>query len=289
MLISLIIPTINRLKELEQFLSSLRDQQLGSHFSFQDIEVIIVDQNPDDCLLPVIEKFKSQFAVIHLRERPSGQSHAKNVGLRVSRGEYIAYPDDDCIYDPTTLEIALFSLRSLPSNTCIFGKSLHPISRREIFSSPYPKERFSIQHPHDPRILLAIQYCQFYPRTIAGNLEFDEEFCSGSTWGSGEETDHLIRFLERGGQAEFVPELVVYHPFQGHFEVPEQKLIRYAEGFGALCKKHGLHRILLVRSMKLLLASLFFMMSFQLHKSHWCYLTFINRLKGFQAYPNKKI
>ena len=41
---SLIVATKNRVSEIERFLSSLINQ------NYQNFEVIIVDQNPNDCL-----------------------------------------------------------------------------------------------------------------------------------------------------------------------------------------------------------------------------------------------
>jgi glycosyltransferase involved in cell wall biosynthesis len=287
MLLSLIIPTLNRVAELDRFLLHLRNQKLGDSLRFSEMEVIVVDQNPDDRLVPVLEKHGQELPIVRLRSESKGQSHAKNAGLRVSRGRYIAYPDDDCFYHHETLRTALDCFRRQPVNVCLFGQSLDPASGRGVFSSPYPAKGFSITKPKDPKILLAIQYCQFYPREIAGDLEFDEELCGGPQWGSAEETDHLVRFLKRGGRADFVPDLIVYHPFTGHFEIPKEKVVRYAHCFGSLCKKHKLYRILLQRSLRLLLASMVFLLSFRWHKCEWCLLTFIHRLRGYRMYSEK--
>ncbi len=87
---SLIVGTVNRVTELDRLLTSLSNQ------TYKDLEVIVVDQNSDDRLLPIISK-RHPFPITHLRAS-RGLSRARNLGLQVAKGEIIAIPDDDCWY-----------------------------------------------------------------------------------------------------------------------------------------------------------------------------------------------
>src|SRR5664279_2461370 len=87
---SLIVATIGRTMELDRLLESLRRQ------SQHELELIIVDQNTDGRLDPVVRRF-SDLSIKHLRCEP-GVSHARNLGIRASTGDVIATPDDDCWY-----------------------------------------------------------------------------------------------------------------------------------------------------------------------------------------------
>ena len=49
-MVSMIVATLNRVDELERLLDSLDSQ------TYKDFEVIVVDQNPDDRLRPVLER-----------------------------------------------------------------------------------------------------------------------------------------------------------------------------------------------------------------------------------------
>jgi glycosyltransferase involved in cell wall biosynthesis len=89
-MISLIVATLNRIAELERFLDSLEEQ------SCRDFEVLVVDQNPDDRLVPMLG-LHSGLEIRHLRSE-RGLSRARNVGLRAARGDIMAVPDDDCWY-----------------------------------------------------------------------------------------------------------------------------------------------------------------------------------------------
>jgi glycosyltransferase involved in cell wall biosynthesis len=104
---SLIVATINRYDELSFLLASLLDQTAC------DFELIVVDQNPDDRLGPLLQQWLQDARqrssntnnaphLVHLHALP-GLSKARNLGLEHATGDIIAFPDDDCWYEPTTV------------------------------------------------------------------------------------------------------------------------------------------------------------------------------------------
>ena len=95
MLLSLIIPVY----KVEQYIAECIESVINQVTS--DIEVIIVnDGTPDDSML-VIEKILGQqtsnirdcFIILH--QENQGQSSARNLALKVAKGEYIAFLDSD--------------------------------------------------------------------------------------------------------------------------------------------------------------------------------------------------
>lgn len=95
MLLSLIIPVY----KVEQYIAECIESVINQVTS--DIEVIIVnDGTPDDSML-VIEKILGQqtsnirdcFIILH--QQNQGQSSARNLALKVAKGEYIAFLDSD--------------------------------------------------------------------------------------------------------------------------------------------------------------------------------------------------
>src|SRR5574340_342784 len=92
---SLVLATVGRTAELERFLDALERQ------TCPDFELLVIDQNPDDRLRPILNRHRGRFEIKHTRSA-TGLSRARNVGLRLARGEIVAFPDDDCWY-PTTL------------------------------------------------------------------------------------------------------------------------------------------------------------------------------------------
>lgn len=95
-LFSIILTTFNRPQLLKDALDSLATQTL------QDFEVILVNDHgcPVESLL---ENYA--FALTYIRQgRNQGLSAARNAGLRLARGRFIAYLDDDDLYLPGHLE-----------------------------------------------------------------------------------------------------------------------------------------------------------------------------------------
>lgn len=95
MLLSIIIPVYNVEKYIVKCLSSIQKQNT------QDIEIICIDDGSTDSSGLIIDEFVQQderFKVFH--QKNSGVAAARNKGLQLAQGEYIAWIDpDDYISD----------------------------------------------------------------------------------------------------------------------------------------------------------------------------------------------
>ena len=97
--ISLVIPVYNVEKYLRKTLESVELQ------SFENFEVIIVNDGSTDGSMSIIEEFvnrNSNFTLIDQENR--GVSEARNSGIRICKGLYIAFLDSDDILEPNYLE-----------------------------------------------------------------------------------------------------------------------------------------------------------------------------------------
>ncbi|MEX5412512.1 glycosyltransferase [Atlantibacter hermannii] len=104
--LSLIIAVYNGEKFLSTFFESIKNQHL-SH-----VELIVVNDGSTDGSADIIERYAQQFSEFTvLNQENGGVSAARNTGLAVARGQYVAFPDiDDVIYPGMynrLLEIAL--------------------------------------------------------------------------------------------------------------------------------------------------------------------------------------
>jgi len=281
MIFSLIVPTIHRTSELSRLLTSIERQKLRS-FSLKDVEIIIVDQNSDDRVARLLSDH-AMLTCLHLRAPALGQSNAKNIGIQHARGEYIAFPDDDCFYDPHTLETAYKLHLKLGKRVGLFGMASDYETGSALLR--YPSHKRWIKSPKDGSVFLGLQICQFYPKDIVNHVKcFDNELCSGGRWGSGEETDFAIRALQLGYTIQFNPELVVYHPFLNASSMPSAKLQHYGKGFGALCKKHGLTSYFLRKTLKQLAGLLYYLFRLNSSRANTCLNLLKSRLIGYLSY-----
>jgi glycosyltransferase involved in cell wall biosynthesis len=90
-LVSVVICTFNRAAALRQALACLREQTAAP----DEYEVIVVDNNSTDETPTVIADAARLAPVRHVREPLQGLSFARNCGVGISRGDVIAFTDDD--------------------------------------------------------------------------------------------------------------------------------------------------------------------------------------------------
>lgn len=96
--VSVIVPTSNRPAMLREALLSVLKQTL------QDFELIVINDGGVD-VEHVIRSLGAEPKIKHLRHSAKrGPSASRNSGLRLARGKYIAYLDDDDIFYPQHLE-----------------------------------------------------------------------------------------------------------------------------------------------------------------------------------------
>jgi glycosyltransferase involved in cell wall biosynthesis len=238
---SLIVATINRTEEFSVLLQSLAEQKM------RDFELIVVDQNPDDRLAPLLEEWTSKIAaqgewrkdsirVKHLRSTP-GLSRARNLGLMQSEGDILAFPDDDCWYLPDTLhnvdawfgqhpDYGILSIASRDEQGRISGNRWSEtecdLTRVNVFRASVTYGYF-VRRP---------------PEEIP--LRFDESLGpgAGTKFGAGEDTDFLLTLMSYGIRGRFYPILHVGHPLKGYINAARAE--GYGGGWGRVLAKHSL-------------------------------------------------
>lgn len=98
MLISVIIPVYNAENYLRSTISSVINQTLG----FNNIELILVDDNSTDGSKEIIEEYSNKYdnIVCHYSEVNHGfPGFGRNMGVNIATSEYIMFLDNDDEYD----------------------------------------------------------------------------------------------------------------------------------------------------------------------------------------------
>ncbi|MCD6533685.1 MAG: glycosyltransferase [Deltaproteobacteria bacterium] len=97
-LISAIIPTFNRSQSLIRAVASVLAQ------SWSNLEIIVVDDGSTDNSAELLRKrFGSRIRILQL-PRNRGVSYARNRGIELSRGSFIAFLDSDDLWQPLKTE-----------------------------------------------------------------------------------------------------------------------------------------------------------------------------------------
>ncbi len=104
--VSVIIPTKDRPEMLAQAIQSVLDQ------TFTELEIIVVNDGGVD-VQSVLSRLNTKGNITYKKhDRALDRSAARNTGIRVARGKYIAYLDDDDIYYPNHIETLVKSLEN---------------------------------------------------------------------------------------------------------------------------------------------------------------------------------
>lgn len=272
---SLVVATVGRTDAFGRFLVSLRDQTYG------DFDLIVVDQNSDDRLTPILATYESAFRILHLRSESRGASRARNLGLQRISGEAVAFPDDDCLYPPDTLAAAARLLADHPEWDGLTGRSVDEGGRTSM-------GRFGERPGGLDKISAwarGIEYTIFLRAACVEETRFDEELGvgAGTPWGAGEGTDLLLQLLERGACLHYDPDVVVVHPWRTppYDERAMRRAYSYGCGMGRTLKKHRMPPWFkakwLIRPLGGAVLSL---LSLRLPEAKYRWKTFKGRLRG---------
>lgn len=110
-MISIIIPIYNQSEHLANCLASIKKQ------TYDNYEIIIVNDGSTDNILPVIANFKKLFGfkLSYFEQENQGANIARNRGAKSAKGEYIIFCDADVVMEPIMLELMQKSLKENPN------------------------------------------------------------------------------------------------------------------------------------------------------------------------------
>ena len=231
--VSLVVATIGRVGELWRLFRSLARQNSSS------FEIVLVDQNNDDRLVNLIADYAPVFPIRHLRSLP-GLSRSRNVGLCQCRGEIIGFPDDDCWYPEDAIDHVIAIFRATADLDAISGRTIDAegvelLGSFQNFSSEIT--RSNVWRTHNSNTLFVRVRAL---RAVGG---FDESLGVGakSPFQSGEETDLLLKVMQRGGRAQFHWNFTVFHDQVGQKSTSAtlRRAHMYSPGFGRVLRKHN--------------------------------------------------
>lgn len=279
MLFSLVLATVDRTCELERFLYHLNRQ------SCRDFELIVVDQNTEDILLPILKPYIDAFPIIHLRSSQRGVSRARNLGLKYAQGEIIGFPDDDCWYKPgfLTKVKAFFNCQKQwdgVSGCTVNAQGLGSLVRWKSASCEI--KRFNIWNR-------TVTSGLFLRKHVVEALDgYDEELGvgAGTPFGAGEDIDYPLKAIKKGYRILYDPSFVIYHPdpFCCFGEKAFKRAWLYGAGMGRVLRKHHYPIwFLLYQLIRALGGLIIGVISWNGAKAKYYYLTLKGRLYGWRC------
>lgn len=137
MLASIIIRTLNESKYLDELLSVISSQQLGS----MEVEVIIVDSGSTDETLDIATKHKCN--IVHIERKNFSFGRSLNMGCQISKGDILVMISGHCIPTTQTWLLSLCAPIIEGKASYIYGKQLGGnetyFSEARIFAKYFPE------------------------------------------------------------------------------------------------------------------------------------------------------
>lgn len=107
-LVSVVIPTYDRAEFVLDAIESVLAQ------GYTDYEIIIVDDGSSDNTKDILSPLIRKNIIKYYHQSNQGEASARNLGIAISRGEYIAFLDSDDLFEPEKLEVQVKYLLDHP-------------------------------------------------------------------------------------------------------------------------------------------------------------------------------
>lgn len=157
-IVSVILPTYNRAETLSSAVKSVLDQ------SFTALELIVIDDASTDNTSEVISMINDpRLVYLKIKKPHDGISFeraniARNVGLRISRGRYIAFQDSDDLWFKHRLEKQVNYFENQPARVGVVYSSIWRTAHNQRTLIPRPS-----QEPKEGDLSKALLYGNFVP------------------------------------------------------------------------------------------------------------------------------
>ena len=197
-IVSVIIPTCDRAHLLERAVKSVLDQ------SFDDYEVIVVDDHSRDDTLEVIERLRDKRVRCIARCQRGGGAAARNTGIEAASGEYLAFLDDDDAWHDRKLQSQIEVMQRRPEVGLVYTGAVHIHQHNgQIFKTVTPRYRGNIfQVLLERNVIGTTSSIMVRKESLLAVGGFDESFPSCQDW------DLYLR-LARDWAFDFVGEALV--------------------------------------------------------------------------------
>lgn len=229
--VSVIIATNRGGPFLEQAIASVNRQTHPVH------EVILVD---DGSPSPGLKSTAERMGVAYLRQPASGVSAARNAGAELATGTWLAFLDDDDVWDPRKIECQWAALQKDPSAIACFTGGWHIDSDGNDLQAPWyapaatSREMLSGQVEFPRIVTLLVE-----KRTFMDVGEFDRDL------DQAEDNDLVLRLLLVGEFTAVDEPLVGYRRHTGNVTrrsvVGREISLRMLRDHRKRARRHGDH------------------------------------------------
>lgn len=226
--VTIIVPVFNGQKTMEKCLKSL--QLIQPKFP---VEILVID----NCSTDNTQQIARQFEGVRVEtESKPGAGFARNKGIELAEGDFIAFTDADCCVHPSWLTDLLPHLEANPElagvgGDVVSGSFRSPVSNYIDYRGMMDAERFAKGEAFQPPFLMT---CNAVFRKEA--LKSVEGF--RNPW-PAEDADLCWRLQKKGWKLKQIPGSgIVYHYHREDVRSLLRMAVNYGKGSGKLFHLH---------------------------------------------------
>lgn len=217
--VSVIIPVCNRKRDLYRAVLSVLNQE------YEDLEIIVVENNSKDpdALRSIVDELNSCFVNFYSLKDCRNANVARNFGMSVASGDYIAFLDSDDEYEPHHIRDSIQFIKNNGLDFCFssmhvfngISRRLAPVRRLEPAESgpDYLLEGKGFEAQTSTYVLT---------KSAAEKVKWDNELERHQDW------DFFFQLVDAcRGDAKVEPSVVVHWISGRKIKLPVQSVIRF--------------------------------------------------------------
>jgi GT2 family glycosyltransferase len=221
MTFSVIVPTYNRVSLLKNTLNSLFRQD------FSDFEIIVVNDVSTDSTDEYMKSIAAEKNIQYLQHENRGLAATRDAGLKIARGTYIAFTDDDCVLPENWLS-QLYTIFREQHAVCIGGSCVTGNPENHFAEANDMMQNYFKQVGNKPSSTVPfftgnnVAYTRAVLEQVGGP---DKRFRMGA-----EDRDLLFRVARTGGRIVYAPSIAIQHFNDSTFRSFVRHQFEFGEG-----------------------------------------------------------
>jgi len=223
-LVTIVTPSYNQGQYIEETVLSVLNQD------YPNIEYIVMDGGSTDQTLEILKKYEGYLT--WFSEKDKGQTDAINKGIRLTKGEILAYLNSDDTYLPGAVTRAVRHLTfENPDSPFVYGEGYNINAERTIIER-YPTEPFDFRHLAETCFIS--QPTTFWKRDVIETIGlFDEKLNYAMDY------DYWIRIAKHYGTLDYISDYLANSRMYQETKTMSKRFEAHEEILNVIRKHYG--------------------------------------------------
>lgn len=233
--ISVVIPHKNNFDKLLLCIDALKNQSYNQDL----IEIIIIDNGSKNSYFKKLKELSRESNFILQLETISGSYAARNRGLKIAKGEYIAFTDSDCIPNPDWIEKGIYELKKSSNVDIIAGNMKLSFKKDE---EPNTFELFEKIYYYKQEINVKNNFAATANIFTRERVIKDVGLFNQNLKSNGDR-EWCYRAVSKGYKIRYYEDLIINHPARNNFMDFFKRQLRFTGGTFMLKRLNGTSKL----------------------------------------------